>query len=217
MKKLSEQTLNRRNDNLRRLAVFLGASAVILTFSLCAPENAELFDMIGMELAVVALAIFLWKFPLGIYFAANLFTLSAAAGSILKLYDKFPGYDRVVHFISGLLLGYIGVFLINRIFARLHTESIPILVVLFAGMFAFFGSGFWEIVEFLTDCVVHMDVQHGNTDTMGDIVAGYLGGILYQFHLVFSYRKYFSKEKIQYFIKGEPVPATILQPEHAAR
>lgn len=217
MKKLSEQTLNRRNDNLRRLAVFLGTSAVILTFSLCAPENAELFDMIGMELAVVALAIFLWNFPLGIYSAANLFTLSAAAGSILKLYDKFPGYDRVVHFISGLLLGYIGVFLINRIFARLHTESIPILVVLFAGMFAFFGAGFWEIVEFLTDCVVHMDVQHGNTDTMGDIVAGYLGGILYQFHLVFSYRKYFSKEKIKYFIKGEPVPATILQPEHAAR
>lgn len=91
MKKLSEQSLNRKNDGLRRLAVFLGASAVILIFSLCAPENAETFDMIGMELAVVALAIFLWKFPLGLYAATNLFTLSAAAGSILKLYDKFPG------------------------------------------------------------------------------------------------------------------------------
>ena len=127
MKKLSEQGLNRKNDGLRRLAVFLGASAVILIFSLCAPENAETFDMIGMELAVVALAIFLWKFPLGLYAATNLFTLSAAAGSILKLYDKFPGYDRVVHFVSGLLLGYIGVYLINRIFARLHMESIPVL------------------------------------------------------------------------------------------
>ena len=116
MKKLSEQAWNRKNDGLRRTAVFLGASAVILTFSLCAPPNAERFDMIGMELAVVALAIFLWKFPIGIYLAANLFTLSAAAGSILKLYDKFPGYDRVVHFISGLLLGYIGVYLINRLF-----------------------------------------------------------------------------------------------------
>lgn len=175
--------------------------------------------MIGMELAVVALAIFLWRFPLGIYLSANLFTLSAAAGSILKLYDRFPGYDRVVHFISGLLLGYIGVYLINRIFARLHTESIPVLVVLFAGMFAFFGAGFWEIVEFLTDCVVHMDVQHGNTDTMGDIVAGYLGGVLYQVQLLYQYRKYFSKANIIKFIKGEPVPANAvaLQKEHAAR
>lgn len=219
MKKLSEQSLNRKNDGLRRLAVFLGASAVILIFSLCAPENAETFDMIGMELAVVALAIFLWKFPLGLYAATNLFTLSAAAGSILKLYDKFPGYDRVVHFVSGLLLGFIGVYLINRIFARLHMESIPVLVVLFAGMFAFFGAGFWEIIEFLTDCVVHMDVQHGNTDTMGDIVAGYLGGILYQVRLLYKYRKLFSKTNIIKFFKGEPVPATAaaLQKEHAAR
>lgn len=217
MKKLSEQTMNRRNDNLRRPAVFLGASAVILAFSLCAPENAERFDMIGMELAVVALAIFLWKFPLGIYTAANVFTLSAAAGSILKWYDKFPGYDRVVHCISGLLLGYIGVYLINRIFTLLQTESIPILVVLFAGMFAFFGAGFWEIVEFLTDCVMHMGVQHSNTDTMGDIVAGYLGGVLYQVHLLFAYRRYFSKANIICFIKGERVPATVLQAEHTAR
>lgn len=219
MKKLSEQVFNRKNDGLRRLAVFLGASLVILVFSLCAPPNAERFDMIGMELAVVALAIFLWRFPLGIYLSANLFTLSAAAGSILKLYDRFPGYDRVVHFISGLLLGYIGVYLINRIFARLHTESIPVLVVLFAGMFAFFGAGFWEIVEFLTDCVVHMDVQHGNTDTMGDIVAGYLGGVLYQVQLLYQYRKYFSKANIIKFIKGEPVPvnAVALQKEQAAR
>lgn len=219
MKKLSEQVFNRKNDGLRRLAVFLGASLVILVFSVCAPPNAERFDMIGMELAVLALAIFLWRFPLGIYLSANLFTLLAAAGSILKLYDRFPGYDRVVHFISGLLLGYIGVYLINRIFARLHTESIPVLVVLFAGMFAFFGAGFWEIVEFLTDCVVHMDVQHGNTDTMGDIVAGYLGGVLYQVRLLYQYRKYFSKANIIKFIKGEPVPANAvaLQKEHAAR
>ena len=93
------------------------------------------------------------------------------------------------------------------------------LVVLFAGMFAFFGAGFWEIVEFLTDCVVHMDVQHGNTDTMGDIVAGYLGGVLYQVQLLYQYRKYFSKANIIKFIKGEPVPANAvaLQKEHAAR
>lgn len=204
MRKLTEQTFNRKNDWLRRLAVFLGASAIILLFSVLAPPESELFDMVGMELAIVALAIFLWKFPIGIYLAANLFTLSAAAGSILKFYDQFPGYDRVVHFISGLLLGYIGVYIINRVFARLHMESVPVLVVLFAGMFAFFGAGFWEIIEFLTDCVMHMDVQHGNIDTMGDIVAGYLGGVLYQGHLLFRYRAYFSKSNIKAFFKSEP-------------
>lgn len=207
MKKLSEKNWNRKNDGLRRLAVFFGASVMILLFSLCAPPNAERFDMIGMELALVALAIFLWKFPVGIYLMTNLFTLSAAAGSILKWYDKFPGYDRVVHFISGVILGYIGVFLIHTICDRMQVRRVPLVTVLFSGMFSFFCAGFWEVIEFLTDCVMHMDVQHGNTDTMGDIVAGFLGGFLFQIGLTFVYRKYYTKERILQFLKGEAVTA----------
>lgn len=194
-------------EALRRLAVSLGALAVIILFSVFAPPQTELFDKVGMALAILALAIFLCRFPVGAYLMANLLTVCAAAGSILKFYDRFPGYDRVVHFISGLILGYIGVYLVRWLFGRLSLYPEPFVVILFAGLFSFACAGFWEIIEFLTDCVMHMGVQHGNTDTMGDIVAGYLGGVCFQLHKLFESRKFFTKDRIHSFFKGETLPA----------
>ena len=194
-------------EALRRLAVSLGALAVIILFSVFAPPQTELFDKVGMALAILALAIFLCRFPVGAYLMANLLTVCAAAGSILKFYDRFPGYDRVVHFISGLILGYIGVYLVRWLFGRLSLYPEPVVVILFAGLFSFACAGFWEIIEFLTDCVMHMGVQHGNTDTMGDIVAGYLGGVCFQLHKLFESRKFFTKDRIHSFFKGEILPA----------
>lgn len=194
-------------EALRRLAVSLGALAVIILFSVFAPPQTELFDKVGMALAVLALAIFLCRFPVGAYLMANLLTVCAAAGSILKIYDRFPGYDRVVHFISGLILGYVGVYLVRWLFGRLSLYPEPFVVILFAGLFSFACAGFWEIIEFLTDCVMHMGVQHGNTDTMGDIVAGYLGGVCFQLHKLFESRKFFTKDRIHSFFKGELLPA----------
>lgn len=194
-------------EALRRLAVSLGALAVIILFSVFAPPQTELFDKVGMALAILALAIFLCRFPVGAYLMANLLTVCAAAGSILKFYDRFPGYDRVVHFISGLILGYIGVYLVRWLFGRLSPYPEPFVVILFAGLFSFACAGFWEIIEFLTDCVMHMGVQHGNTDTMGDIVAGYLGGMCFQLHKLFESRKFFTKDRIHSFFKGEILPA----------
>ena len=194
-------------EALRRLAVSLGALAVIILFSVFAPPQTELFDKVGMALAILALAIFLCRFPVGAYLMANLLTVCAAAGSILKFYDRFPGYDRVVHFISGLILGYIGVYLVRWLFGRLSLYPEPFVVILFAGLFSFACAGFWEIIEFLTDCVMHMGVQHGNTDTMGDIVAGYLGGVCFQLHKLFESRKVFTKDRIHSFFKGEILPA----------
>ena len=194
-------------EALRRLAVSLGALAVIILFSVFAPPQTELFDKVGMALAILALAIFLCRFPVGAYLMANLLTVCAAAGSILKFYDRFPGYDRVVHFISGLILGYIGVYLVRWLFGRLSLYLEPFVVILFAGLFSFACAGFWEIIEFLTDCVMHMGVQHGNTDTMGDIVAGYLGGVCFQLHKLFESRKFFTKDRIHSFFKGEILPA----------
>lgn len=194
-------------EALRRLAVSLGALAVIILFSVFAPPQTELFDKVGMALAILALAIFLCRFPVGAYLMANLLTVCAAAGSILKFYDRFPGYDRVVHFISGLILGYIGVYLVRWLFGRLSLYPEPFVVILFAGLFSFACAGFWEIIEFLTDCVMHMGVQHGNTDTMGDIVAGYLGGVCFQLHKLFESRKFFTKDRMHSFFKGETLPA----------
>lgn len=200
----SEQK-NVKIDIFSKLGITLGASLVILIFSLCAPPEADLFDKLGMELAVLALGVFLCRFPPHICLLANLFVLSSAAGSILKVYDKVPGYDRVVHFISGIILCYMGMYMARWLFRRLKVPENPLLIILAGGLFAFSCAGFWEIIEFTVDCIMHVDAQHGNSDSMGDIVAGFLGGVVYQIHEVRENRAYFTKEWLKNFLDGTVV------------
>lgn len=207
-------------EALRRLGISVITALLILLFCVIAPPQTEFFDKIGMELAVLAVALFLCRFPIGTYLMVNLFLLFPAAGSILKLYDRFPGYDRVVHYISGLLLGAIGIYLIEWLFKRLSLPHEMFVIILFGGLFSYACAGFWEIIEFLTDCVLHMGVQHGNTDTMGDIVAGYLGSVSFQLFKFFENRSYFTRERIRGFFKGQEethTPAAHDNPAPAAK
>jgi uncharacterized membrane protein YjdF len=164
--------------------------------------NSELFDQVGMALAIVALSLLLWRFPLGTYAMAQIFTLTAAAGSILKFYDRFPGYDRVVHFVSGVILGYIGYTIGYYVVRKLDLPPERFVIILIAGLFAYSCAGFWEIIEFATDCVMHMGVQHSNTDTMGDIVAGFFGGAVFQVIKFIEHYKEFKFDRLRSFFKN---------------
>jgi branched-subunit amino acid ABC-type transport system permease component len=73
---------------------------------------------------------------------------------------------------------------------------------LIAGLFAYSCAGFWEIIEFTTDCVMHMGVQHSNTDTMGDIVAGFFGGAVFQVIKFIEHYKEFKFDRLRSFFKN---------------
>ncbi|MDO4846998.1 MAG: hypothetical protein Q3968_02575 [Clostridiaceae bacterium] len=193
-------------ETVRRLGVSVGSLLIILAMSVVlAPKiapNSELFDQVGMALAIVALSLLMWRFPLGTYAMAQIFTLTAAAGSILKFYDRFPGYDRVVHFVSGVILGYIGYTIGYYVVRKLDLPPERFVITLIAGLFAYSCAGFWEIIEFTTDCVMHMGVQHSNTDTMGDIVAGFFGGAVFQVIKFIEHYKEFKFDRLRSFFKN---------------
>ncbi len=193
-------------ETVRRLGVSVGSLLIVLAMSVVlAPKiapNSELFDQVGMALAIVALSLLLWRFPLGTYAMAQIFTLTAAAGSILKFYDRFPGYDRVVHFVSGVILGYIGYTIGYYVVRKLDLPPERFVITLIAGLFAYSCAGFWEIIEFTTDCVMHMGVQHSNTDTMGDIVAGFFGGAVFQVIKFIEHYKEFKFDRLRSFFKN---------------
>ncbi|HIR52589.1 MAG TPA: hypothetical protein IAB39_04205 [Candidatus Onthovicinus excrementipullorum] len=172
-----------------KLGIFLVASVLILLFSIFAPPGVSLFDKVGMELALIAIGVFLLRFPTGIFLSANLFVVAAAAGSVLRFYDLFPGYDRVVHFLSGIILGFVGFYTAKWLLGRLSIAQNPLLLTLFSFFFSCSCAGFWEIIEFTTDCVSQMGVQHGNTDTMGDIVAGFIGAACFGAVCLYKYRR----------------------------
>lgn len=191
-----------KNDVFYKIGITAGAVLTVLIFSYFAPPEANMFDKLGMVMAVLALGLFLCRFPVIICLLSNLFVLCSAAGSILKVYDKFPGYDRIVHFVSGMLLAYLGMFMAKWLFTRLNIRIDTGVIILLGGVFSFACAGFWEITEFITYLVTAEEVQHGNIDTMGDIIAGFLGSVVFQCCEAYSNREYYTEEWLRNLIKG---------------
>ncbi len=160
----------------------IAVSAIVLIamvlFHVLEPA-ADTADMFSMILAVVVVSVFLFRFPLTIYLPSMVFLVLAGAGSIYLMYDKLPGWDRFVHYFSGVVLGAVGYTAMSYLLRWRGLPQDRVLLFLAAFVFAGMCAGAWEIGEFSADQLFGMEVQHGNTDTMGDIVCGFLGGLTF--------------------------------------
>lgn len=137
-------------------------------------------NIIGSYLSVIAITILMYKFPYSLYIWVLIFDILATAfGSVLNLYRVLGFYDKFVHFISGVILAEIGFLIMMKIFKNLKLPDLKMLALIFGILFSFAGAGAWEIYEFTADQLFGTDMQGNNLNTMGDIVSGFLGGIVY--------------------------------------
>lgn len=101
-------------------------------------------------------------------------------GSIINLYDYIDGYDKIMHFLSGMLSAMIAFVLLvkmkhykdkNRIFNYLFIISITLTI-----------ASLWEFYEFTFDSLFTKDAQNvlttGVGDTMWDMIVAFFGAIL---------------------------------------
>jgi hypothetical protein len=99
-------------------------------------------------------------------------------GSILGWYG-LGWWDTFMHFISGGILGFTALALYERLILRdAGNEISPWFVFLFTFSFASFGGVVWEMYEFSCDQFLGMALQGGNTDTMTDLIADVVGGLV---------------------------------------
>lgn len=89
-------------------------------------------------------------------------------------------WDTFMHFISGAILAFTGIALYERLIHRNAGQAIsPWFVFLFTLSFAALGGVLWEIYEFSSDQLFGMTLQGGgNTDTMTDLIADTVGGLV---------------------------------------
>lgn len=98
------------------------------------------------------------------------------AGSAANLYSALPGWDKVVHFYSGILVGWAILFALGRL-GILDRERFPIVAFIVQCAVMASAAG-WEICEFVSDHLLGTHAQHDNLDTMGDIISATLGGVV---------------------------------------
>ena len=103
-------------------------------------------------------------------------------GSCLDFYARFPGYDKLIHMLSGAFVSVLCILLYCALKPERRIGRGDFWLAL---LFTFFGSmavaGLWELAEYGINLVTGRDVQHvldtGVGDTMQDMLVCMIGTI----------------------------------------
>jgi len=107
--------------------------------------------------------------------------LSLFLGSLRNYYERFPLWDGVLHFQSGILLGVVGFVVVYLLNARKTSKfrMSPGFVSFFAVCFSMALSVVWEVYEYAVDSWFGYTMQEsGLPDTMGDLIVNGSGAII---------------------------------------
>ena len=123
---------------------------------------------------------FLRKSRISFYLIYSFVVAAMYLGSILDFYLIIPFYDKILHLLSGLIIGLIGYILflhmVNGTDKNNYRKYMPIV---FSIIFAIASAAVWEIWEFSTDKLFGFTSQNNSLDdTMWDIICGSLMGII---------------------------------------
>lgn len=103
-------------------------------------------------------------------------------GEIVLLYEKFWWWDSMLHFVAGLYLTIIGIYLINDAFTP-RNETTHKRFVLFSSIFAFSFTEamgiLWEIFEFAGDFIMKTHMVKGSYEDSGvDLLVKTIGALI---------------------------------------
>lgn len=102
-------------------------------------------------------------------------------GSVVGLYNLTWWYDLLMHFLSGFVIGYAGLFALQKL--HMYDGNKKIFNFIFFLFFTIGAAGVWEIFEFLSDCIISTNLQHnietGVVDTMQDLICGASSGLIF--------------------------------------
>lgn len=116
-------------------------------------------------------------------------------GEVLNAYEALWWWDDMLHGMSGVIFGVIGLFLVYGINKRTDMRITPLFVALFVFCFAITMGVMWEICEFSADfffkttmqqwdmsknaIVIGRDYQGmGLRDTMSDLIVATIGAVV---------------------------------------
>lgn len=122
------------------------------------------------------------------------------------MYDKVWWWDDMLHGLSGILLAYVGLYLVRVLERKNATKLHPMTVLLFTFCFAITGGVVWEIYEFVADIIFGFTMQQWNMgphaivmgnsyqgmglrDTMQDLILAVAGALLASGAIYAGHRK----------------------------
>lgn len=102
-------------------------------------------------------------------------------GELKEYYIKYFWWDKMLHTLSGIMLGFLGfllIYILNNE-EKVNVYLSPFFMALFAFSFAVCTGALWEIFEFTMDSLFGFNMQKsGLVDTMWDLIVDTIGAIV---------------------------------------
>ena len=113
------------------------------------------------------------EIPLGLYVIIAVFAFNALVlGDALNFYGRYPWWDSLLHFNSGIILSVVAFWVIHLIMAE-KSKYIYLnkyFLSLFIVMFSLGAGAFWEICEYTYDDIFHTNSQQYMETTEGTLI-----------------------------------------------
>ncbi|HSX28575.1 MAG TPA: hypothetical protein VLF60_03965 [Candidatus Saccharimonadales bacterium] len=100
-------------------------------------------------------------------------------GEVGNAYKKFWWWDMVLHASSGVVLSFAGFLILYVPYARQQLQMPFKLMAFFSFCMGLAAGALWEIYEFSSDVLLHTHMQHGNGDTMHDLLTDAIGALVF--------------------------------------
>lgn len=126
------------------------------------------------------------ELPPALRFSVLIFiTITMLLANLFKMYGVIPHLDKIEHLLSGVILFFVGQFILIRMAKRKGLGDLPSNIIIgFAFLFAVAMAGMWEIYEFMVDHLFGLNSQNGSlSDTMMDMICGTLSAAAAAFYL----------------------------------
>ncbi|WP_454193282.1 hypothetical protein [Paenibacillus sp. Marseille-Q7038] len=118
------------------------------------------------------------ELPPALYLSVLIFiTITMMLANLFGMYGVIPYLDKIEHLLSGVILFFVGQFILNKMIKRKGIDSLPSnIMIWFSLFFAVAMAGMWEVYEFSVDHLFSLNSQNGSLkDTMLDIICGTIG------------------------------------------
>lgn len=164
--------------------IFLSLIGMTLLFNIFFQNSNKLFRIIITAMTVIIMklvfkASFLKKSRASYTTSLIFIFLSMYLGNVCNFYSIINHYDKILHFLSGIIIGIIGLIVYAHFTKQYMKKLNPKFIIVFVFIFCVALAGCWEMWEFTGDSLLGFKSQNNSlNDTMMDIICGTVGGVV---------------------------------------
>ncbi|KQM12218.1 hypothetical protein AOA80_03515 [Methanomassiliicoccales archaeon RumEn M1] len=192
-----------RTIGMSIIAASAVALAIMMVLSILSGDSysysTQLFSILLLAIPAWCLKHNVMVLPWPILLGIGLSLFLHSLGLVTGWYHTTNWWDSITHFVSGITVASLAAIVLIMVIVHSETTRVPVSWTPFLILVSVLAmEGVWEILEFAMDSIVGTGMQHGLEDTMKDIVANTVSGIVAG--LGFAY--YVSKGSLRELVDG---------------